>query len=50
MKRSKELIEKYKRYIDDAEKELDNTTDAFKRSYLQGKITAYKFFLIDLQE
>ncbi len=50
MTRNEELIEKYKRYIKQVERELDATDDLNRRMYLDGKISVYKMVIIDLQD
>ena len=50
MTRNKELIEKYKRWIKKADKEMKETDYRSRYLYLDGKITAYKMVIIDLQE
>jgi hypothetical protein len=41
------LIEKYKRYIEKMEREI-KTTDDVGLIYLEGKISAYRMVIIDL--
>lgn len=50
MTRNEELTEKYKRWINKAEKEMQETLSKDRNIYLDGKITAYKMVIIDLQE
>ena len=50
MTRNEELIEKYKRWIKKADKEMEETEDRSRYLFLDGKITAYKMVIIDLQE
>lgn len=50
MTRNEELTEKYKRWIKKAEKEMKETLSKDRNIYLDGKITAYKMVIIDLQE
>lgn len=48
--KAEELIEKYKRWIKKADKEMEETEDRSRYLFLDGKITAYKMVIIDLQE
>jgi hypothetical protein len=50
MTRNEELIEKYKRWINKAEKEMEKTQDQGRYLFLDGKVMAYKMVIIDLLE
>lgn len=49
MTRNEELTDKYLRWIKKAENEMHITQDRERYVYLDGKITAYKMLIIDLQ-
>tara|TARA_R110000796_G_scaffold195046_2_gene311516 strand:- start:347 stop:496 length:150 start_codon:yes stop_codon:yes gene_type:complete len=49
MTRNEELTDKYLRWIKKAEVEMEATDDRSRYLYLDGKITAYKMVIIDLQ-
>lgn len=50
MTRNQQLIEKYKRYIKKMEREISETNNSSRVSYLEGKISVYKMVIVDLQE
>lgn len=47
---NKELIERYSGYIKKMESELEETKDYNRIIYLEGKISAYKMVIDDLQK